>query len=116
MRMNDEGKSETLLLTITRFLFEVIFDYDTPQIYFTVDILTGVFTKKDIMNKKSMVEKALDEQGPEERFNKALARVVSEKTSGKRGYKDYMDLIEEIREISREDEISIEEAAKKYLD
>ncbi len=68
------------------------------------------------MNKKRMVKKALDEQGPEERFNKSLAKVVSEKTSGKRGYEEYMDLIEEIREISRENEISIEEAAEKYLD
>ncbi len=87
-----------------------------PKYTLLLNILIEVFTKKDIMNKKSMVRKALDEQGPEERFNKALARVVSEKTSGKRGYKDYMDLIEEIREISRENEISIEEAAKKYLD
>ncbi|MFW5946826.1 MAG: hypothetical protein ACOCSJ_05125 [Candidatus Natronoplasma sp.] len=68
------------------------------------------------MNKNKMIKKALDEQGPEERFNKALAKVVSESTSGKQGYKKYMDLIEEIRKISREDEISIEEAAKKYLD
>ncbi len=68
------------------------------------------------MNKKRMIRKALDEQGSEERFNKALARVVSENTRGKRGYKKYMDLIEEIRDISREDEISIKEAARKYLD
>ncbi len=68
------------------------------------------------MNKKRMVKKALDEQGSGERFNKTLARIVSENTKGKRGYKEYMDLIEEIREISREDEISIEGAAKKYLD
>ncbi|MBS3782083.1 MAG: hypothetical protein KGY66_04545 [Candidatus Thermoplasmatota archaeon] len=113
--MNDEGKLEALLLTITRSLLGVIFDYDASQIYFTVDVL-AIPLKSDTMNKKGMIERALDEQGPEERFNKALARVMSERIDGKKGYEEYMELIDEIRDISRRKEISLEEAAKKYLD
>ncbi|MEF8835490.1 MAG: hypothetical protein V5A76_04985 [Candidatus Thermoplasmatota archaeon] len=67
------------------------------------------------MNKSKMVKEALKREDDDERFNKALARIVNERVDGKRGYKEYMDLIEEIREISRKKEISIEEAAEEYL-
>ena len=68
------------------------------------------------MKKKDMVKKAPEEQDQNEPFNKALAKVMSEELQGEIGYKKYMDLIEDIREISRDEDISIEDAAEKYLD
>ncbi len=68
------------------------------------------------MKKKDMVKKALEVQDQNEPFNKALAKVMSKELQGEIGYKKYMDLIEDIREISRDEDISIEDAAEKYLD
>lgn len=68
------------------------------------------------MKKREMVKKALEVQDQDDPFNKALARVMSEEIQGKIGYKKYMDLIEDIREISRDEEISVEEAAERYLE
>ena len=67
------------------------------------------------MKKKDMIKKALEVQDQNEPFNKALARVMSEEIQGKIGYKKYMDLIGDIREISRDEDISIEDAAEKYI-
>lgn len=68
------------------------------------------------MKKREIVKKALEVQDQDDPFNKALARVMSEEIQGKIGYKKYMDLIEDIREISRDEEISVEEAAERYLE
>ncbi len=68
------------------------------------------------MEKKEIVKKSLDTQKKDEAFNKALARVISEKIDGKKGYEKYMDLIEEIRNISRTNDLSIEDAAKEFLE
>ena len=67
------------------------------------------------MKKKDMIKKALEVQDQNEPFNKALAKVMSEELQGEIGYKKYMDLIGDIREISREEDISIEDAAEKYI-
>ena len=64
---------------------------------------------------KKLVEKALRDQRPHERFNQALARVVSEDEKGKSGYKRYLELIDEIRSKAKDEDCSIEEAVKKVL-
>jgi len=63
MRMNDEGKSEASLPTIARFIHEVVFDYDTSQIYFTVDILKQVFTRKRYHEQKKDGQEGLRRTG-----------------------------------------------------
>ncbi|MFP3871675.1 MAG: hypothetical protein ACLFVL_02205 [Candidatus Aenigmatarchaeota archaeon] len=64
---------------------------------------------------KRLVEEALRNQRPHERFNKALSRTVSDKKQGKEGYKLYVDLMEEIRELARKEDIEVEKGAKKIL-
>ncbi len=64
---------------------------------------------------KKLVEKALKNQRPHERFNKALSRTVSEKQKGKKGYKRYLELMDEIRELAREEGVDIEKSVKKIL-
>ncbi|MEF8874366.1 MAG: hypothetical protein V5A88_06825 [Candidatus Thermoplasmatota archaeon] len=64
---------------------------------------------------KKMVEEALRNQRPHERFNQALSRTVSDKKKGKEGYKRYLELIDEVRDVAKEEDIDIEEGAKKIL-
>lgn len=69
------------------------------------------------MNKegKKLVERALQNQRPHEKYYKALSRTVSEEKTGKKGYSLYLDLIREVREKARKDDISIEESAKEII-
>ncbi|GEM_PF-1964489 len=64
---------------------------------------------------KKLIEEALKNQRPHERFNKALSRTVSKKIDGKKGYKRYLDLMNEVRDVSRKEGISIEKSVKKIL-
>lgn len=62
---------------------------------------------------KKMIKDALENQREDERYNEALSREVSSSIKGKKGYEKYIDLMEKIRKVSREKEISIEDAAKE---
>jgi len=64
---------------------------------------------------KKYLEEALREKTPHEKFNKALARVLGEKVRGKRGYKLYIDLMEEVRSLARKKDISNERAVRSIL-
>lgn len=64
---------------------------------------------------KKLVEEALRNQRPHEQFYKSLSRTVSDKKKGKAGYKRYLELIDEIREVAKEEEIEMEEGAKEIL-
>ncbi len=64
---------------------------------------------------KKLVEQALRNQRPHERYHKALSRTVSNTKQGKEGYKRYLDLIDEVREVAEEEDLEIEESAKKII-
>ncbi|MFW6038423.1 MAG: hypothetical protein ACOC89_02665 [Candidatus Saliniplasma sp.] len=69
------------------------------------------------MNRKDRdyLRKALSEQRPHERYNKALSRVISERMKSKAGYKKYLELIDEVRKFSRKNDCSIEDAVKEII-
>jgi len=64
---------------------------------------------------KNYIEKALQSQRPHEKYYKALSRTVSEEQTGKEGYSLYLELIREVRENARENDLSIEESARKII-
>ena len=64
---------------------------------------------------KKLIEKALQNQRPHEKYYKALSRTVSEDKTGKEGYSLYLDLIREVRENARNNDISIEDSAKEII-
>lgn len=57
--MSGEGKSEASLPTTTRFSLEAVFDYETPQIYFTVEFAMRVYPKRRYHEQKKD-----DQKGP----------------------------------------------------
>lgn len=65
--------------------------------------------------KKKYLEDALRSKRPHEEFNKALARTISDRIKGKEGYQLYIDMMGDIRDISRKKKISNEDAAKRIL-
>jgi len=69
------------------------------------------------MNKKDRdyLRKALSEQRPHERYNRALSRVISENMKSKAGYKKYLELMDEVRSYSRKNDCSIEESVKEMI-
>lgn len=69
----------------------------------------GVIMDKD---KKDQLENALRDQRPHERYNQALARTMSAEEQGEEAYKKYLDLIDQVRDKSTEEDCSIEEAVK----
>ena len=64
---------------------------------------------------KKLIEQALRKQRPHEEFHKALSRTVSDFKQGKEGYKRYVELIEEVRNIAREEDIELGDGAKSIL-
>lgn len=64
---------------------------------------------------KKLVEEALRNQRPHEKFHKALSRTVSDKKQGKEGYKRYLELIDKVREVADEEDVEIEKSAKKIV-
>ncbi len=64
---------------------------------------------------KKYLEDALRVQRPHERFNKALARTISDKEKGKDGYVRYLNMISEVRKLAHKKRISNEEAVKHIL-
>ncbi len=69
------------------------------------------------MDKKGeeLVEEALRNQRPHEKFHKALSRTVSDTKQGEEGYKRYLELIDEVRKVAKEEDVKIEKGAKKIL-
>ncbi len=69
------------------------------------------------MNRKDRdyLRKALSEQRPHERYNKALSRVISEKMKSKAGYEKYLKLIDQVRKYSKKNDCSIEDAVKDMI-
>ncbi|MFO8110167.1 MAG: hypothetical protein R6U17_06600 [Thermoplasmata archaeon] len=65
--------------------------------------------------KKTYLRNALKHQRKKEDFNKSLSREVSKRQKGKEGYKIYIDLMNDIRNIANKHNISNEKAAKKIL-
>lgn len=65
---------------------------------------------------KDLLRSALKKQRDDERYNQALSKLVSEKMKSRSGYKKYLDLIDEVRKLSRERECSVEKAAKYLID
>ncbi len=69
------------------------------------------------MNRKDRdyLRKALSEQRPHERYNKALSRAISEKMKSKAGYEKYLELIDQVRKYSKKNDCSIEDAVKEMI-
>lgn len=100
---------------------------NSSQIYFTVApdcnqretflSLYRFFETVASMDKqgKKYLEEALRDKTPHERFNSALARVVGEKVQGKKGYKLYLELMDEVRSLASEENISREKAVETIL-
>ncbi len=69
------------------------------------------------MNKqeKKYLDKAIREKRPHERFNSALARVVSDGSEGETGYKFYINLMNKVRKTAGKKNMSKLEAAEYML-
>ncbi len=64
---------------------------------------------------KKYLEDALRAKRSHERFNKALARTISDKEKGKDGYVRYINMMSEVRKLAYKKRISNEEAVKRIL-
>ncbi len=64
---------------------------------------------------KKIIKKTLKEKKSDEKFYKALSRVLSDELEGERGYSLYLDLIREIRQWARDQGVSVVEGAKMIV-
>lgn len=64
---------------------------------------------------KKHLEDALHDQRPHERYNQALARTMSDQKEGKEGYKNYLELIDKVRDAAEENDCSVEDAVKRLI-